>query len=237
MRKIKFSQISLFISMIFSIICLTFYSVNYSIDQIPLGDFRGVILTLSGIIFFYLYSIFFYRLMLVVSPLESGAVKMGSRMESIYHIHLLFFLVIFYPIMKSNLVPVPLMRVMYLLLGAKLGDNTYSGGLIFDPIFVNIGSNSLIGQGALVIPHVLENNNISHHPITLGDNVTIGANAVIQSGVIIEDNALVAIGAVVKKNTHIKAGETWAGIPAKNITKIDIVSIKLAQISDEKIAV
>jgi acetyltransferase-like isoleucine patch superfamily enzyme len=130
---------------------------------------------------------------------------------------LLFFLMLFYPLMKSNLLPVPLIRLLYLGLGARMGENTYSGGILFDPIFIDLGSNTLIGQGAMLIPHVIEGPRLAHHPIHIGSNVTIGANAVILADVRIEDEAIVAIGAVVPKGSRIGRGEVWGGIPARRL--------------------
>lgn len=226
MRKITAFQILTFSSLIVLVAGLTYLSVNSTVGQFDNGEYKSALIILSSVFLFYLYAILIYRSMLLIHPLNSGEIKLESKSETIYHVYLLFFLILFYPIIRSNFIPVPMMRIFYLLLGAKLGENTYSSGMIFDPIFVSIGNNSLVGQGALLVPHIIENDKLSHYPISIGDNVTIGVNAVIQSGVVIEDNALIAIGAVVKKNTHIKAGETWAGIPAKNITKKQNLTIR-----------
>ncbi len=96
-------------------------------------------------------------------------------------------------------------------MGARLGTNTYSQGIIHDPIFVSIGSDSVVGQSALIIPHVIERDHLAHYPVTIGDRVTIGANAVVLSDVVIEDNAMIAAGAVVTKGTRIGPGEVWGG--------------------------
>lgn len=39
------------------------------------------------------------------------------------------------------------------------------------------------------------------------------------AGVQIENGAIIAAGSIVTKHTHIKSGEVWGGIPAKNKTK------------------
>ena len=48
----------------------------------------------------------------------------GSREEFGYPIHLLFFLILFQPLTRSLLVPVPLMRSIYIALGARMGFNS-----------------------------------------------------------------------------------------------------------------
>jgi len=63
---------------------------------------------------------------------------------------------VFYPLMFSGLLPLPLARVLYLALGAKLGANTYGQGIIYDPPFVEIGANSVFGGASFIVPHVIE---------------------------------------------------------------------------------
>jgi len=82
---------------------------------------------------------------------------------------------------------------------------------------VSIGSNSVIGQSALLIPHVIEGSRLAHYPIVIGDPVTIGASAAVLSDVVIGDDSIVATGAVVGKGTRIAPGEVWGGIPARRI--------------------
>ncbi|CNI14397.1 UDP-3-O-[3-hydroxymyristoyl] glucosamine N-acyltransferase [Yersinia aldovae] len=48
---------------------------------------------------------------------------------------------------------------------------------------------------------------------TLGERVSIGANAVIESGVVLGDNAVIGAGCFIGKNTHIGAGSRlWANV-------------------------
>ena len=119
--------------------------------------------------------------------------------------------------MRSGIVPVPLMRLFYQALGAKLGENTYSSGIILDPGLVVIGSNTIIGQNALIVPHVIENEKLGHFPILIGSNVTIGAGSIILSNTIIGDNVIVSAGSVVPKNSIIGNNEVWGGVPARRI--------------------
>lgn len=217
MRKINLLQIFTF-SFLFTVIAAgALIATPFLFDRFELGDFRGVILLIVGIIIFYIFSFLVFRIFLAIFPLKSGEITKSSPQEFVYHVYLLFFLILFYPLMRSGAVPLPIMRLVYIALGAKLGDNTYSSGIILDPQFVEVGSNSLIGQYALLVPHALENERLGHYPIRIGNNVTIGAHAVVLGGCVIEDNALVATGAVVKKGTHIATGEIWGGVPARRI--------------------
>lgn len=78
-----------------------------------------------------------------------------------------------------------------------------------------VGKNCHIGAGA-VIAGVLEPP--SEKPVSIGDNVLVGANAVILEGVRIGKGSVVAAGAVVIKNVPV--GVVVAGVPAKVIKKV-----------------
>lgn len=217
MRKISFLQTSVFLALFSVALALAVVSTSLLLGELILGDFRAIILILVGIGFLYIYAIIIYRLFLHIFPLRQGEIAPDSSQEFIYHIYLLFYLILFYPIMRSGFVPVPLMRIVYLSLGAILGRNTYSSGILLDPPFISIGDNTIIGQYALLVPHVIEGKRLAHESICVGSNVTIGAHAVVLSGVRIDDDALVATGAVVTKGTHIRNGEVWGGVPARRL--------------------
>lgn len=219
MRKIAASQVAVFSALVLAALALAVAATRLTVDRAPLGDFRGVVLLLAGLLFLYVFAILIYRLFLTLFPLSAGEIAPGSRQEFVYHVYLLFYLILFYPVMRSGAVPVPMMRLFYLALGARLGANTYSSGIIKDPGFVEIGSNSIVGQGALLIPHVVEGPRLAHYPIRMGDNVTIGAHAVVLCDVVIGNGAIVAVGAVVARGTRIAHGEVWGGVPARCIRR------------------
>lgn len=77
-----------------------------------------------------------------------------------------------------------------------------------------IGSDITIGHGAIL------------HACTLEDACFIGMGAVVLDGVVVEKGAMVAAGAVVTPGKRVKAGELWAGNPAR----------MLRRLSDEEIA-
>ena len=71
-----------------------------------------------------------------------------------------------------------------------------------------IGNNVSIGHNAIV------------HGCTIHDNVLIGMGAIVMDDCIVESNSLIAAGAILTKGTHVKEGELWAGIPAKKIKDV-----------------
>jgi acetyltransferase-like isoleucine patch superfamily enzyme len=222
MRKVSGLQVLVFLILL-SVALAVALTINYLLfGSLPLGDFRGVFLTLSGGVAGFFCVLLVHRLFCRLQPLPEGDIAVGSADEFRYHVYLLFFLIVFYPVMFSMVLPVPLMRLFYQLLGARLGPNTYPGGVVMDPSFVTIGGNTIIGQGALIVPHVIEGQRLAHFPVRIGDGVTIGARSVVLSGCSIGDGAVVAIGAVVRKGTVIGAGELWGGVPARCLGRVDV---------------
>lgn len=217
MRKISFSQILFSQVLLSSAVVLGVMTTWLLLGGLPLGDFRGVTLVMSGVIFTYLYAFLVYRLFLHFLPLREGNIPEGSRQEFIAQVNILFYIMIFNSLIRTHFIPFPLMRLVYLALGARLGKNTYSAGAILDPPLTYIGDNSIIGHDAVLISHAIEGRHFSLNAIRIGNNVTVGAATVIMPDVVIGDRAIVSVGAVVTKGTRIGAGEVWAGVPARRI--------------------
>lgn len=73
---------------------------------------------------------------------------------------------------------------------------------------LEIGDNVSIGHNAVV------------HGCTVHSNVLIGMGAIVMDNCVVESNSIVGAGAVVVQGTHIKSGEVWGGTPAKKIKDI-----------------
>lgn len=78
----------------------------------------------------------------------------------------------------------------------------------------HIGNNVSIGHNAMV------------HGCTIHDNVLIGMGAIVMDDCEVESNSIIAAGAVVTKGTHVPSGTIFAGVPA----------VKVKDISQELIA-
>lgn len=217
MRAIKPVQIIVFLSLLALILLLAIATTALAFGGLPLGDFRGVTLLLLALLLVYLYAFLIYRLFLRVLPLHEGEVAEHSRHELAANVNILFYLLLFNSLIRTHFIPVPLQRLIYLALGARLGANTYSAGALLDPPLTRIGSNTIIGHDAVIFAHVIEGARLELKAVIIGNTVTIGAKAVVMAGVRIGDNAIVSTGAVVTKDTHIGAGEIWGGIPARRI--------------------
>ena len=96
----------------------------------------------------------------------------------------------------------------------KMGDkvNVQDGAVIhatYQKSPTTIGNNVSIGHNAIV------------HGCTIHDNVLIGMGSIVMDDCIIESNCIIAAGAVVTKNTRVTSGSIFAGIPAKKVKDID----------------
>jgi carbonic anhydrase/acetyltransferase-like protein (isoleucine patch superfamily) len=68
--------------------------------------------------------------------------------------------------------------------------------------------------------HVSIGHNAIVHGCTIHDHVLIGMGAIVMDDCIVEPYSIIAAGAVVPKNTLIKRGSVYAGVPAKCIKSV-----------------
>ncbi|MEZ9064526.1 MULTISPECIES: DapH/DapD/GlmU-related protein [unclassified Vibrio] len=90
---------------------------------------------------------------------------------------------------------------------------------------VDLGTGVALSAGAMIITTSLLESGISskehfNAPVTIGDNVQIGAGAIVLPGVSIGNNVIVGSGSIVSKN--IKSNSIVAGVPARLIRKIEV---------------
>lgn len=220
MREIKGKEIACFLALLTLILLLGVGSTALLLGGLPLGDFRGVLLLLAGALLSYLYAFLVYRLFLWAMPLREGPVAPGSRAEFVANVNILFYLLLFNSLIRTHVIPLPLLRLVYLALGARLGHNTYSAGVLLDPPLTQIGANTIIGHDAVIFAHVIEGDRLELRRVRIGSGATIGATAVVMAGVTIGDGAIVSAGAVVVKDSRIGPGEIWGGVPARLLKKV-----------------
>lgn len=217
MRKITSAQTTVFLSLLALIVILGIVTTRVLLAALSLGNFHGVVMTAAGVLFVYLWAFAVYRLFLHFMPLGEGELVEGSREEFVAQVNILFYLVLFNTLIRTHFLPVPVMRLVYLALGARLGENTYSAGTLLDPPLTELGANCIVGHDAVLFAHAIEGRSFALSRIRIGNDVTIGATAVIMSGVSIGDGAIVSAGSVVLKDVRIGPGEVWGGVPAKRL--------------------
>lgn len=116
----------------------------------------------------------------------------------------------------------------------ELGDevNVWFGCVIRgDDHQVRIGARTCVQDGAVI--HVTLNRwptivganvTLAHgvrlHGCTIEDSAMIGISATVLDGAHVESGAVVAAGAVVSPGKRVKAGEMWAGCPARFVRPV-----------------
>lgn len=99
--------------------------------------------------------------------------------------------------------------VHYIKIGNKV--NVQDGAVIhctYKKSPTNIGNNVSIGHNAIV------------HGCTIKDNVLLGMGSIVMDEAVVESNSIIAAGAVVTRGTHVPAGTIFAGMPARKIKDI-----------------
>ena len=112
----------------------------------------------------------------------------------------------------------------------KLGDkvNVQDGAVIhatYKTAPTTIGNNVSIGHNAIV------------HGCTIHDNVLIGMGSIVMDHCVIESNSIIAAGAVVTKGSLVPSGSVFAGMPAKKIKDInqELISGEIDRIANNYI--
>ncbi|MCK6597516.1 MAG: hypothetical protein L6Q37_04065 [Bdellovibrionaceae bacterium] len=101
------------------------------------------------------------------------------------------------------------------LFGAKIGKNVAIGGKIDSPYFIELEDNVVLGHGTLISGNYIQHDKLHLGKVKIKRNSTIGVYSVVFPNTIIEEDVSVAIGSMVNPGTHIPAGETWKGNPAR----------------------
>ena len=117
----------------------------------------------------------------------------------------------------------------------NIGDDCsiwFSAVVRADVNFIKIGNRVNIQDGAVIhctykkAPTILGNNvTVGHnalvHGCTIEDNVLIGMGSIVMDGAIISSNSIIAAGAIVLEGTYVESGSLYAGVPAKKVKDLD----------------
>ena len=130
----------------------------------------------------------------------------------------------------SGLPDNPYHQLAWIVGDPQIGSGTWIGAfaLIDGSGGLTIGDGCDIASGAHVYTHSSALRCVSGRtyphvdraPVTIGDRVFVGANAVVQMGVSIGDEAIVAAGAVVTRD--VPARTVVAGNPARVVGEVDL---------------
>ena len=99
--------------------------------------------------------------------------------------------------------------VHYIKMGNKV--NVQDGAVVHCTYLkhpTTIGNNVSIGHNALV------------HGCTIHDNVLIGMGSIVMDGCVVHSNSIIAAGAVVLEGSIVEEGSIYAGVPAKKVKMV-----------------
>ena len=113
--------------------------------------------------------------------------------------------------------------VNFIKLGNKV--NIQDGAILhctYQKCGTTLGNNVSIGHNAIV------------HGCVIEDNVLVGMGAIVMDNAHIGSNSIIAAGAVVLENTVVEPGSIYAGIPAKKVKEIsqEMISGEINRIAD-----
>jgi carbonic anhydrase/acetyltransferase-like protein (isoleucine patch superfamily) len=100
-----------------------------------------------------------------------------------------------------------------------------------DVHFIKVGNKVNIQDGAVIhctykkYPTTIGNNvSIGHnalvHGCTIKDNVLVGMGSIVMDNVVVESNTIIAAGAVVLEGSKLDSGSIYAGVPAKKVKSL-----------------
>lgn len=113
----------------------------------------------------------------------------------------------------------PLKTLHVKLFGAKVGGQVVMGGMITDPSLLEVGDNTIIGGFSMVMGHSVERGRVVFHKVSIGSDCGIGLRSITLPGAVMRNGSLLGAQALLLKNQEIPEGETFGGVPAKNINQ------------------
>lgn len=112
----------------------------------------------------------------------------------------------------------PLWTVYLRLNGAKIGPRVYVNSLeVMDHNLLQFGDGVVIGAGAHLSGHTVEDGVVKTGSVQLGPRVTIGVGSVVGIDVIIGAGTQVGALSLVPKHSRLPEEATYAGIPVRRI--------------------
>lgn len=115
----------------------------------------------------------------------------------------------------------PFVNAWFRALGARIGANvTINTTHLWDWDVLTIEDDAVLGANCVVIGHVAERGGITFAPVVVGKGATIGQNALVFPGAHLGEGAALGAQAVLPKGKGVPAGETWGGVPARNLRAV-----------------
>ncbi|MBM3460976.1 MAG: hypothetical protein FJX76_02640 [Armatimonadetes bacterium] len=115
----------------------------------------------------------------------------------------------------------PYLTWWFRMMGAKVGREVMiNSKYVHDASLLEIGDGTVIGGEAAISCHAVEHGKLILKKIVVGRKCLIGQRSILMPGVVIGDGAVIGAQAMVLKDAVVPAGETWIGIPAAPMHRV-----------------
>ena len=119
------------------------------------------------------------------------------------------------------------------LFGVKLEGNISLFDAYVDVEFIEIGNNTTIGQGSVIMSTMVTRDWLIIKKVKIGENVVIGTHSVVSPGSIVGDNSILGAMSATSVGQELEQGWIYMGVPARKYRKNEYLSLEE---SDEEMA-
>lgn len=165
-----------------------------------------------------LYSAIIIRFLMFFFPIEEGKFSTSSPEFFRWQAQALIYL--FSAIYYDPFIPFVFRAPFYRFYGARIGKGVAIGGKLVDISLTTLKNHSGVGADAMVLGHLIANDEIYIGKVTIEKHAMVGAKSLISPGVTVKERATVGAMSLVTSGRTIPAGEIWVGSPAKLLKKI-----------------
>ncbi|MHA1821239.1 MAG: hypothetical protein ACTSU2_14980 [Promethearchaeota archaeon] len=138
-----------------------------------------------------------------------------------------------YPIYIIHNFPLPWMDIIvFKMFGVKTSMKVSLFDAWVDTEFIEIGENTIIGQGSLIMSTMLTRDFLIIKKIKIGKNCVIGGYSVLSPGTIVNDNVTLGTHSATTIEQELESNWVYLGVPARKYKRNEYKSM---QESDEEI--
>ncbi|MGV9173189.1 MAG: DapH/DapD/GlmU-related protein [Promethearchaeia archaeon] len=158
-----------------------------------------------------LFSALIFKIINRIQPPKEGIFQKGSKEWKAMHFR---YWTAYFPIWVARALPLPWMDVIcYRLLGIKIGKSVVSYEGYIDPLWVEIGDNTMTSLHICIFSHLLYHDKVLIKKVKIGKNCIIGPHTIVMPGTIIEDEAVLGANSYTTLNQHLEAKLIHVGTP------------------------
>jgi hypothetical protein len=173
-------------------------------------------------VFYFIINLFNAAIVVAVKWLVVGRYKEGNHtFYGLYHYKWVMMMIMRSTVwnllshMEGTIFGVWYFRAM----GAKIGSNSIMFGTCIEADLLTMGDNVVFGPDCANAAHTVENMVIKLVPVTVQSDCSIQGRGGVLPGGTMERGSLLMHQSQVLKGEVVPAGSTWAGIPARLVSK------------------